>query len=337
MEEIISYGISKNYLKHWGLKEALREIIQNYIDYGNYSIDIDEEDDLVYIKNSYIPEDLEFLALGNSDKREGSRGKYGEGLKMAFLIFLRENRYISISTKNKVFTPIILDTIIGETLGIKMVEMSDAFSTRGFDICIQLSKEEWEDFYSTVIKADDVLFSSSYGDIVDKPVGNIYCGGLFVSNVDNMSKSYDIRPQHLSLDRDRNIPPFFETTYYSSKINELQGEITLEDLDKEDVRHVSSIPIALKDVIEPKIVGNTLVATYKTEDDETVIINNREVTSAMKKDPFYAKVIRKIKEKLIKGLGLYDLLLEFEKNHVHSTEAKADFGLILDKLENKEK
>ena len=33
---MIKYGISKNYLPNWGIQEALREIFQNFLDFGEY-------------------------------------------------------------------------------------------------------------------------------------------------------------------------------------------------------------------------------------------------------------------------------------------------------------
>lgn len=69
---IISYGITPNYLKHWGINQALREIFQNFIDYGHYNISTDNvEDSLikVTITNDWTPENLNFLYLGESDKK----------------------------------------------------------------------------------------------------------------------------------------------------------------------------------------------------------------------------------------------------------------------------
>ena len=44
-----------------------------------------------------------------------------------------------------------------------------------------------------------------------------------------------------------------------------------------------------------------------------------------------------MKKYIAKKLGLYDMLLEFKEKHVHSTEAVADFDLILEKVFKEEK
>ena len=36
MKDIIKYGIGFDYLPKWGIKEALREIYQNFNDYGAF-------------------------------------------------------------------------------------------------------------------------------------------------------------------------------------------------------------------------------------------------------------------------------------------------------------
>lgn len=121
----INYGIHRDYLSSWGLKEALREIFQNFIDYGEYNI-VTESclDEFIYVSldNKYNPTDLEFLAIGKSIKHgDQSIGKHGEGLKMAMLIFLRENLEIWIDTQLGRLKPIWNNQDhIGETLAINV-------------------------------------------------------------------------------------------------------------------------------------------------------------------------------------------------------------------------
>jgi hypothetical protein len=49
----IEYGFGREYLSSWTLKEALREVFQNYIDYGDYDISIgnvDEDNNSVTVR-----------------------------------------------------------------------------------------------------------------------------------------------------------------------------------------------------------------------------------------------------------------------------------------------
>ena len=107
----IHYGFGKEYLSKWGIREALREIFQNFMDYGEYTTDLmlfSTEENVVKIRltNDYSPEKLEFLRIGNSVKKNKEAiGKHGEGLKMAFLIFLRENLNMELYTSKYKITP----------------------------------------------------------------------------------------------------------------------------------------------------------------------------------------------------------------------------------------
>ena len=51
--QVINYGIGRKYLSHWGINEALREIMQNFMDYGEYKVTYNKND--ICISNSYIP------------------------------------------------------------------------------------------------------------------------------------------------------------------------------------------------------------------------------------------------------------------------------------------
>ena len=51
--QVINYGIGRKYLSHWGINEALREIMQNFMDYGECKVTYNKND--ICISNSYIP------------------------------------------------------------------------------------------------------------------------------------------------------------------------------------------------------------------------------------------------------------------------------------------
>ena len=116
--ETISYGITRDYLSHWGVNEALREIMQNFLDYGDYKVHFDR--DTVTLSSNYVPDDLTFLGLGKSVKKEGSRGKYGEGLKMALFIFCREDKGIQIQLEDKYISPCFIKSSIGEVFALEI-------------------------------------------------------------------------------------------------------------------------------------------------------------------------------------------------------------------------
>ncbi len=337
MEKTIYYGFGKEYLKTWGTQEALREIYQNFIDYGDYTEESDVDDNgLAYVclENDWVPESLDFLRIGNSRKGNGEAiGKHGEGLKMAFLIFLRNKDWACIITPKYLIIPkFYVDEEIGECFCLNYEEHK--IENQKFTITFICKSEDFDKFKSNIIFNTDIVYTDNYwGQIVNKPKGNIYSGKLFVCNVDNVSKAYNINPKHLPLDRDRMAPRSFDLSYAASQINNSYGKWNTKDLSYSDTRYVNSVPEEIKKDFKPKMVGNEIQFVFKDEKGVDTVLNNDTVKNILKNDSFFAVAIKKLKKYIVRKLGLYDLLIEFKEKHVHSAEMLADFEIILDKVE----
>lgn len=335
MENKIHYGFGKEYLKSWGIKEALREIYQNFLDYGDYDEVAYEEDGYTFvsISNSWEPTSLDFLRIGNSKKHsDNAIGKHGEGVKMAFLILLR-NGYMSkiLTPKFIIYPEWYSDKEIGECFSLVYEEHNNA--SQLFTIEFNCLTTEYESFKNNLILHSDVIFNDNvYGEIVNKEKGNIYSGRLFVCNINNISKSYNINPSHLPLDRDRQVPQSFDVSWATSKINDKYGKWGVGDLSYSDTMYVDKVPDEIKKQFKPKMVGNDIQFIIKDENGKDKIVNNSYVREILKKDSFFANVIKKLKMFIAKQLGLYDLLIEFKKKHVHGSDAIADFEVILERV-----
>lgn len=339
MSNIIQYGIGKDYLPNWGVNEALREIYQNFLDYGKFKQrvvnTIRQDNDWVHvtISNDFVPENLEFFQIGKSMKGDNKEaiGQHGEGLKMAMLVFLRLNYGITVYTKEKNIIPIWGNqNLIGETLGLSVTK-NDTGITK-FTIKLFLPKAEFDEFNNNMIRESDIIFSHPYhGDIVNKPVGNLYSGRLFVCHVKNFKKSYNLSPSVLKLDRDRRVPGAFETSYHTSKINQAQEEFNFVDQDYDDMKYVSEVPKKLYPTIKPKVIGNNIEFVAKVGKEE-VVIKNESIKSHLKEQSYFSKAINGIKKFLVSKMGITELLINFRKKYCHSTEAQKDFDIILEKL-----
>ena len=343
--KIVNYGIGENYLKDWGIQEALREIYQNFIDYGTFTQKIGtvvKYNDINYVtvtlSNEFKPDNFSFLKIGESQKddKENSIGQHGEGLKMAFLIFLRLNYFIELKGNNHKIRPIWQEQpILGTTLALKFKPFE---SNSNFYVGFTIPKSEFDYFNNNLIKKKDIIYSNSYhGDIVDKPIGNIYSGKLFVCNLKNIKKSYNFPPARLKLDRDRKVPGSFEVSYHSSKINEAQAEINFVDQNYDDYRHVSHIPKSYYPSIRARAVGENIEFIAKVVDKETnetkeVLITNQSIKEHLKQQSFFQKAINGIKNFIASKFGIKELLIKFRNKHCYSEEAKRDFDIILTKL-----
>lgn len=334
----IEYGIGKEYLPDWGIQEALREIYQNYLDYGEYQESIGTEEDLavVMLQSNYDFSDLAILKLGKSIKEENSRGKHGEGLKMAMMVLCRNNCKIVINTPEYLIYPNFVDNgIIGEIFAIELIEAEIAVS--GSTTTFVIPMKEFEYFKQHYITPSDIIFSDPYhGDKVRKPAGEIYAGGLYVCTEKNLKGSYNIPPEKLHLDRDRRIPSSFGVSYHASKINEAEAKFSWVDTKYDDYKHIESVPNTLKKEVKVIEVGGQVkfVTSAVNEEGRVVdeVIEHPGIIQSFHRDSYFTKAISKIKAVLIAKIGVKEQLLNFRKKYVTTVEARRDFDLILARM-----
>jgi hypothetical protein len=338
----INYGIGKEYLKDWGLNEALREIYQNFIDYGEFSELVEnskeEGKSVVRVFNEYEPEGLEFLRIGNSVKKEGSIGKHGEGLKMALLIFLREDLNMGIRFKDQVIMPKWQEnSLIGEVLSLTVKKSKRPINGK-FEIAFLIDTKLYEKFRENIIKEEDVIFHEPYhGKLVNKPKGSLYAGGLFICHIKSLKNAYDLNPARLPLDRDRRIPGSFETNYHTSKINEAHGQFEWNDQEYDDTKYMEKLPADKLKEVKVIASGNSYayvanVKNKETGEKETIQITNASIKNSLNSSGLFTKTIRKITAFLTRTTGVEQLLLNFKENYCHNEEAKAAIDNIMFKL-----
>lgn len=322
----IEYGISKSYLKDWDIQNALREVIQNFIDHGAYTKRY--EDGILTISNDFNPKDLSFLMFGNSYKEEGSIGGHGEGLKAALIIFTRNDIFNEIIIGDKKLLPTFTETNnLGETFKIN-VEKCD-HSNDGFTIKIGISNEDHDEMMSRIISEDDILETTSYGRIVNKKPGNIYCGGLYVNNIENMKNAYDFNPRYLRLDRDRKNPSTFDIEWYASLINDSIGKNKISDLSSRDFAYSKTIADEEYENINVSLSSNNNIVFNDL--DGNTIRNSNVVEKCRTK---FKEKITNLKMKVVEKLGLLDMLIEFKNKHDLSSDAISDLDIIIKKIED---
>lgn len=333
---VIHYGFGAEYLPKWGIKEALREIYQNFIDYGDYEEEAVHRGNTVEVKltSGWAPDSLEYLRIGNSKKESNHNtiGHHGEGLKMAFLILLREGFNAMIFTnKYAVYPEWYHDSEIGSCFCFQY-EIHD-FTEAPYTLEFNCPSLWFTEFHESLIKPTDIIYAHpEWGDMVDKKAGDIFSGGLFVANLGGMSRAYNIQPRHLPLDRDRCVPRAFDVEYAASMILDASKKMTVKDLSYSDTRYSYRLPEDMIKKVKPRRVGNDIQFTIKDDEGKDQIIQNTSIRDHLKTHSLFQKAIAGIKRFLAKQLGLYDMLIEFKQKHVHSSEALQDFELILEKV-----
>ena len=348
MSNVIQYGFGREYLKNWGLKEALREVYQNFLDFGTYHEDVKRVQTRqgvilnVTLFNLYKPETLKFLKIGASDKGDNLNaiGKHGEGLKMAAMIFNRNDLYFEIQAASNLVLPTFMEfEHLGECFAFTYEPVKDIGV---FQVSFDIEERLFEDFKSGILQADNhkVIFQhEEYGQLIDRAAGQIYVGGVYVCTVNGFKNSFNLLPRHVHLDRDRSMPRAFDVNWSTGQILGEYGRVKdyqATDLNYREYEYVTHIPKTVVEQITPKIVGNNIQFVTKTAEGVDVVITNDNAVNKLKEHSFFSKVLRKLREVIFKTLGVYELMEQFREKYVagRGAEMEQEFDIIMQKYTN---
>ncbi len=203
----IQTNITRNYIPDWGVVEAARELIQNAIDSDRqgFNISYDQYARVLQITtNTELP--LSALYMGESSKRDDTTmlGAHGEGLKLAMLVLLRENRDPEISSRYYI-NPNFINIDGLEVLAIDYTENvyydwhPDQSNNIKTNISFVVNEDEWKQIQQIYLPLDTPL-----GILEDHPEGSLFVGGLKVANV-NYNYAYNLDPAKVKLERDRRV------------------------------------------------------------------------------------------------------------------------------------
>ena len=357
----IHYAFGRDYLKDWTLSDALREVFQNYIDFGEYKVERSATNcgkfDNIKITNDYNPESLEFLRLGNTTKDNGDFiGHHGEGLKAAFLIFAREGLPFNITTRNYILKgKFDYSEEIGETLYIEYTNHNSvSLDKNKFITSFQCPSKIYDEFINNIIGEDDILYSDDYyGDLLKdhKGKGNIYSGNLFVCNIKDVNNSYNIRPCHLQLDRDRRVPRDFDLFWATGRIldsfnnynknnEESISKINNINFNSKEYQYSNTVPEPLIESIKAVSVNGKIQYYDKRTD---TMITNHNVKQTLDTHPKFQKE-RELSKKVKYNNRVHEtkrkspitLLKEFKKDYCGNNENMIiDIDVIINKLKKK--
>lgn len=223
---IIKTNLTKNYVPDWTMLDAMRELIQNAIDSDpeGFILDWDNSTDTVTLTtNTVLP--LSSLYMGESSKREDKTtlGMHGEGLKLALLILLRENRLPFIGGINLInpsFELVTFDFFNAEedvsTFTEVEIMVLQVFPTNNnakkTSITFQANYKEWTSLETIVLPKD-----TPYGLLPNHEAGALYLGGLRIADV-GMHYAYNLAPGSIQLERDRRVADMFKVQEACSQI-----------------------------------------------------------------------------------------------------------------------
>lgn len=334
--------ISPNYVSNWGIKEAIREILQNAIDgeTNGYEKIVDYNGDTLNITSLGVNLQAKDLILGCSSKddQDGMIGKYGEGFKLALVVLLRKGLNVEIQNGNKIWTPSFK---ISDTFGTQVLNIEETESS-GDELTFSISPVDQQLFNSLLDYFPCI--NNDFGKTVDcdngqilldkKFKGKMYVEGLYIQTDDNFKYGYNFNSDVVELDRDRKA-----INYYDLRALTAQSIITAEECNKEifdaitdscvDVRDIEEVIEEASDSFlqeyrdqfyeENELEENTLVATeavmkqLEQMDIDVPVVKGTEIQSYL---------IAKANDKL----GIIEEAKEVLKNKDEKEEAFDNFN-----------
>ena len=204
-------SLCRNYVSHWGMKHAVRELIQNALDSDSpfvYSFVQSGDSFRFELVSEYATLKPETLLLGATSKAESTDkiGSFGEGYKIALLVLTRLGYDVDIRNGDLLWRPRFrhsrtfnTEVLVVDETGLTTRNQGLRFIVRG------LSQEDVAEVRSCCLKMQDDLGEvkrTAKGDILLDRAGELYVGSLFVCTT-GLRHSYNIKPEFVKLERDR--------------------------------------------------------------------------------------------------------------------------------------
>lgn len=201
--------ITPDYLSHWSVPNAVREYVSNALD-SPAPFEYEFGEDFVILTSKGITLPASIFAMGYSKNRQDSSavGQFGEGSLVAMIPLLREGKGLYFINGDVIWRPTFEHN---EGLGLETLVVNEIINptpTNDFSVVIDnlTSSEVNEIKESCIYFRDDLgeVLDGSTGSIIKGIQGKLFVGGIFVTDIGSSYQySFNFKPQHLPLNRDR--------------------------------------------------------------------------------------------------------------------------------------
>jgi len=206
--------IARTYVRHWGMQEAVREIIQNALDSESpFEYEFEGSELRIHSRNSHLAP--ETLLLGKTSKADDkdSIGSFGEGYKIALLVLAREGYDVDVLNGDRIWRPCFRYSNTFKTDVLCIEDSPAPRRNEGLSFIIgNLTPEEIAGIKNSCLYMQDnvgPIIETAFGKILRDRRGKLYVGSLFICNTQLMF-GYDVKPEFLTLERDRQTVSTFD-------------------------------------------------------------------------------------------------------------------------------
>lgn len=284
--KVYELPLSRSYVRHWGVGDAVRELLQNALDsdsplewsFGFESLSITS-------RNARL--EPRTLLLGTTSKADASDkiGQFGEGYKIALLVLTRAGRTVRVFNGDLLWEPSFRHSKLFEEEVLTIRESSYPEGRgKGLRFVIDgLSEQEIEEIKARTLHMQESIGEvqeTSFGQILLNQAGKLYVKGLFVCET-KLWFGYNIKPEYLKLERDRQTVDSFDLEWLVKQMwFECKGRMqqVTELLEQE----CPDLKYAHYDC--PEILAEACYRHFKEKHPGAVVaVNNSELQEAVKR------------------------------------------------------
>lgn len=253
-----------DYVSSWGLVEGIRELYQNAIDEeindteNKMFYEYSKEEQKLRIGNKNSILNASTLLLGKTSKRGSDSyiGYHGEGYKVGLLALFRSGYDVVIYNygAKEIWRPKVVNSRKYKTKILAVDVEKQAFwkSVPDNNLVFEISNISEEDIEK--LKRYNLNLVGDLGEVINvdnsqilldpKYRGEIYVRGLYVCELKQFTKGFNLEPKLIKLDRDRKLVNEYqlirETSYLIAKTNDLDLiEESLENKEGAMLEYVS--------------------------------------------------------------------------------------------------
>lgn len=323
--------LTPDYVSDWSDWHAVRELLQNAMDAhdaGGEKPTMTYEDGTLVVESPRERLPRRSLLLGGTTKAKepGQRGKFGEGYKLALLVFCRKLYHTTVINGGELWRPNFEASKEFDGESVLTIEITSVPQHEFYDgvrfIVKDFPSEAWE-----IIK-ERWLPDVPHDTILPKEQrGNIYSGGLFITKSTSLLRGYNYAPHRLPLGRDRDVTSDWDAQYHAAKLWENCGSERVDELmsllkvQAADVEYVSYVPAADAQVI---------VKAYEKEYGEgTVPVKDQKELDAVRSSGFNGQIDCDQLRRIVNGIKKF----VFHEVRTPGGRLKAFFDKIKDRLD----
>lgn len=284
--------LTRAYVRDWTSVEAIRELLQNNIDFGDGKLTAEVGETAITITSPGARLEPRSLLLGHTTKADDDKaiGSFGEGYKIALLVLAREGAEVNIFNDGLKWNAELRhsDTFGEEVLFVDEVESSFGAGAVEFAI-FGLQPEVMVKVIENTLQLQSdlgVIHTTSHGDImIDRP-GKLYVNGLFVCDTE-LVYGYNMKPEHIKLERDRQTVDSWDLRWMTAKMwGELDMAAQVAEMLKEGIPDVELIQHGA-----PRMVREAAYQLFIKMHPGAVIASSQAELEQIMKD----KLVREVK------------------------------------------